>query len=282
MTSSVDFTSPGQRRPLFNRKRVRRVAIAVAVLAPALYFLPILTLFYLCCGALDIARQKNINAELIEKYFMGNGLLTWLLSPLNLLADLLSYRNPLVYRIDDLPAEHRAEIETCVREFIGNGDRIKAHVAQKFGQSKRCMLTYKWYDAPQATDLRIPAFERDYRFIKTIAVSVFSTRERTSWHFGPLRLTLRVLYNLDPIPGHDVFIEANGVTNYWSENPLFIFDDTVFHRSVNDVDQLRYCLFMDIVRPNYLPRPFNAAVHVSSVIAATFKRAFYKNWSFIR
>lgn len=220
--------------------------------------------------------------ELIQKYFMGNGILTWMLSPINLLAELLSHRNRLVYRLEYLPPGHRSEIETCVRAFIAHGDIIKAHVAKQFGQSKRCMLTFKWYDKAQVTDVRIPAFERNYQYIKTIAVSVFNTREHTSRHFGPLRLTFRVLYNLDPVPSRDVFIEADDTTHYWSDNPLFIFDDTIFHRSVNDIDHVRYCLFMDIVRPTHAPRIIDAALRISSFISSAFKRMFYKNWSFIR
>jgi beta-hydroxylase len=279
MTSS-DVAKPS--RPPVNIKRVRRIAIGLIVLAPALYFLPLPTLFYLVCGILDVVRQHEVTFELVEKYFLGNGILTWALSPLNLLADLLSSTNRLVWTLDDFPPEHRAEIETCVAAFVANGGRIKEHVARQFGNSKRAMLTFKWYDAPQATDLRIPAFEQDFKYIKTIAVSVFNQRESTSRHFGPLRFTFRVLYNLDPAPGKDVFIEADGVTNYWSEQPLFIFDDTVFHRSVNLANQTRYCLFMDIVRPNYAPGLFNFAVHMASVISGSFKRVFYKNWSFIR
>jgi aspartyl/asparaginyl beta-hydroxylase (cupin superfamily) len=265
-----------------NLKRFRRFSLAFIVLAPALYFVPIPTIFYLVCGALDVSRQKNVTVELIEKYFMGNGILTWLLSPINLLADLVSHRNKLVYRLEDLPPDHRKEVETCVRAFVANGDRIKEHVTKKFGQSKRCMLTFKWYAEPQSTELKLPEFEQEFRYIKTIAESVFNTRESTSRHFGPVRFTFRVLYNLDPAPGHDVFIEANGTTHYWSEDPLFIFDDTVFHRSVNGVDHIRYCLFMDIVRPSYAPRVLDVAVQISSVIAGAFKQLFYKNWSFIR
>ena len=265
-----------------NLKRIRRFSLAFIVLIPALYFLPIPTIFYLVCGALDIGRQKNVTVELIEKYFMGNGVLTWLLSPINLLADALSHRNKLVYRLEDLPPDHRDEIETCVLEFVANGDRIKEHVAKKFGHSKRCMLAFKWYDAPQSTELKFSAFERDFRYIKTIAVSVFNTRERTSRHFGPLRFTFRVLYNLDPVASRDVFIEANDTLHYWSDDPLFIFDDTVFHRSINDVDHVRYCLFMDIVRPNYVPRVFDVAVQIASFISGAFKQMFYRNWSFVR
>jgi beta-hydroxylase len=281
MASNYDVAKQPSRPPI-NLKRVRRVAIAIVLLVPALYFVPFLTLFYLLCGACDVGRQRNVTVELVEKYFLGNGIFTWLLSPLNLLTDLVSSRNRLVWRLEDFPAAHRAEIETCVREFVANGDRIKAHVANKFGQSKRAMLTFKWYDATQSTDLRIPAFEQEFKYIKTIAVSVFNQRESTSRHFGPLRFTFRVLYNLDPVPGRDVFIEADDTTHYWSENPLFIFDDTIFHRSVNQADAVRYCLFMDIVRPNYAHAAFDVAVHAASGIARSFKRVFYKNWSFIR
>ena len=120
-----------------------------------------------------------------------------------------------------------------MREFIANGDRIKAHVAKQFGNSKRCMLTFKWFNAVQTTDLKIPAFERDYRYIKTIAVSVFNVRETTGRHFGPLVFTFRVLYNLEPVASREVYIEVDGRTHYWNDNPLFIFDDTVMHKSVN-------------------------------------------------
>src|SRR5204862_7017030 len=114
----------------------------------------------------------------------------------------------------------------------------------------------------------IPGFERDYRYINTIAVSVFNTREKTSWHFGPLRLTFRVLYILDPMDSDQVFITVDDKTHYWKDQPLFVFDDTLFHRSVNDVDQTRYCLFMDIVRPNHLQPAFDTAVAVTALIAA--------------
>jgi aspartyl/asparaginyl beta-hydroxylase (cupin superfamily) len=263
-------------------KHIRRVVVLAVFLVPALYFVPIPTIILVLCGVLDVSRHRRIRYELIEKYFLGNGLPTWLLSPINLLADLFSYRNLHQFKLADLPDEHRGEIEACVRAFVDNGDLIKTHIASKLTDTKRCMLTFKWYNAPQSIDVRIPAFERNYRFIKTIAVSVFNTRERTSWHFGPLRFTFRVLYNLDPIDSREVFIEVDDRTHYWIDDPLFIFDDTVFHRSINDVDHVRYCLFMDIVRPNYSHKLFDAAVHVASTISGSFKRIFYKNWSFVR
>jgi aspartyl/asparaginyl beta-hydroxylase (cupin superfamily) len=263
-------------------KRARRIVVLGIFLVPALYFLPVPTIIIVLCGVLDVGRHRRIRSELIEKYFFGNGIPTWLLSPINLLVDLFSYPNLHRFKLADLPEEHRTEIQACVRAFVDNRDLIKAHIADKLAHTKRAMLTFKWYNAPQTIDLRIPAFERNYRFIKTIAVSVFNTRERTSWHYGPLRLTFRVLYNLDPVDSRDVFIEVDDQVHYWIDDPLFIFDDTVFHRSINDVDHVRYCLFMDIVRPNYSYKLFDMAVHAASVISGSFKRIFYKNWSFVR
>jgi beta-hydroxylase len=263
-------------------KRARRIGLFAALVGTALFFAPIPMLILLVCGILDVSRHKKMSWFLVERYFMGNGITTWLLSPVNLLADLFSYRNPGQYTLNDLPAEHRREIEATVRAFRENGDRIKMHVETSGAGAARAMLTFKWYNAPQATDLRIAAFEREYRYIKTIAVSVFNSRESTTWHFGPLRFTFRVLYNLEPIDSRRVYIAVDDRVHYWSDDPLFIFDDTFLHRSVNEIDHVRYCLFMDIVRPNYAHRAFNIAVLGASTIAASFKRLFYKHWSFIR
>jgi beta-hydroxylase len=274
------MSTPIWKRPGF--RRGRRYALAAMVFGPALYLAPVPTLIFIACGVADVSRHKRMTYPLLEAYFLGNGILTWMLSPINLLADLFSHRNKGQYRLEDLPAEHRREIETCVRAFTENGDRIKAHLAKALERNQRTMLTFKWYCVNQDTDLRIPAFESDFCYIKTIAISVFNTRERTSWHFGPLRFTFRVLCNLQPSKSRDVFIAVDDRIHYWADDPLFIFDDTFYHRSINEVDDARYCLFMDIVRPNYSRPAFEFAVHVASAVSGSLKRLFYKNWSFTR
>ena len=263
-------------------RHTRRLLTVAAILGLALWLVPVIGLLYIACGILDVSRHRRVTFDLLEKYFAGNGVLTWLLSPINLVADLFSYRNIGVYRLADLPAAHRAEVEACVREFVANGPAIKAHIARSLAENRRGMLTFKWFNASQTVDLKIAGFERDYRYIKTIAVSVFNKKQRTSWHFGPLRLTFRVLYNLEPVDSRDVYIQVDDRTHYWVDEPLFIFDDTVFHRSVNDVDHVRYCLFMDMVRPNHAHAGFEVALRAASAITSSFKRVFYKNWSFIR
>ena len=261
---------------------LKHFLIFAAILASALYVAPVVTLVLLACGVADVGRHRKITYALIEEYFMAKGLVTWLLSPINLLADLLSYRNRGTIGLEELPAGHRREIEACVTGFIEHGQSIKAHMEGKMTGNKRGMLTFKWYTKPQDISLNIPEFQRDYRFIKTIAVSAFNTRERTSWHFGPLRLTFRVLYNLDPIDSDQVYVDVDDKRHYWRDQPLIVFDDTLFHRSVNNADQARYCLFMDIARPTHLQPLLDAAIAATAVIAASFKTLFYKNWSFIR
>src|SRR5215472_17147296 len=127
------------------RKLPRHIVIAALVLAPALYFAPWIVLFFLACGALDVSRHFKFTSQMLDKYFFGNGLPTLLLSPINLLADILSPRNLGIYRLEDLPAEHRAEIEACVKAFVDNGDLIKSHVSMMLGglgEKKRAMLTF--------------------------------------------------------------------------------------------------------------------------------------------
>src|SRR5579871_1009638 len=120
-------------RDTFNRKRLRRIALGAVVLIPALYFFPLITLFFIVCGALDISRHFKITPEMAEKYFLGNGIGTWMLSPINLLADVFSARNLGTYRLENLPDEHRAEIEACVNAFKANGELIRTHVAEALG-----------------------------------------------------------------------------------------------------------------------------------------------------
>jgi aspartyl/asparaginyl beta-hydroxylase (cupin superfamily) len=111
---------------------------------------------------------------------------------------------------------------------------------------------------------------------------VFSGKESTKFHYGPLRLTLRVLYNLTPVDTDKVYIQCGWKKHYWNQNPLYIFDDTLIHRSVNDYDARRYAVFMDIMRPTPLPGFLTALISAVSVIVARINNIFYKNWKMLR
>ena len=43
--------------------------------------IPVITIAYLICGAIDVLRNKRKDRMVLERYFMGNGIPTFLLSP---------------------------------------------------------------------------------------------------------------------------------------------------------------------------------------------------------
>ncbi len=260
------------------RKLIRKLAIAIPVLVVALYFIPIITIVFLVCGLIDVLRNDRKDQRLFTLYFMGNGMFTWLLSPFNLLVDLLSYRNPGVWKLEQFPPDYQREVNEILDVFKARKQEIIADIDANFGAGRRGMYVYQWYGKHKIDN--VAEFNKDFKYVKTIAVSVFSGRESTSWHFGPLRLSLRVLYNLIPVNA-EIFVQCGNVKNYWHDNPLFIFDDTLLHRSVNEYDGRRYCVFMDIVRPSPVPGLISALLALVSVSVERINSIFYKNWKMI-
>jgi aspartyl/asparaginyl beta-hydroxylase (cupin superfamily) len=74
-------------------------------LVAGLYFIPVITLIWVVAGLIDVLRNKRRDSMLFERYFLGNGIPTWLLSPFNLLVDLISYRNRGIWKLEDFPSE---------------------------------------------------------------------------------------------------------------------------------------------------------------------------------
>ena len=261
------------------KKTIRRIAIAVPLALLCLWLIPIVTLVWIVCGLIDVTRNRGKTQLMYSRYFMGNGIPTWLLSPFNLLIDLISYRNPGVWRLEDFPPEWRTEIETVLGTFRAQKSEIIADIDSQFPEGRRGMYVYQWFGKRFVDN--VPEFNRDFKYVKTIAVSVFSGKESTTWHYGPLRLTLRVLLNLAPADSDRVFIECNGQKHLWRDDPLYIFDDTLFHQSVNEVDARRYNVFMDVIRPSPFPGLLAGLLVGVSAIADRLKAMFYKNWKMI-
>ena len=141
------------------------------------------------------------------------------------------------------------------------------------------MLFYQWYG--YKLDKTIIDFNKDYKYIKTIGVSLFSEKTSTSRHFGPLRITYRILYNFNKVQNEGSFIEADGRINKWKFNPLFIFDDTLIHQSFNEEDDLRYCAFIDIIRPSYFDNIMKLILSGVGFLLKNTRSIFYKNWKMI-
>jgi aspartyl/asparaginyl beta-hydroxylase (cupin superfamily) len=154
--------------------------------------------------------------------------------------------------------QHRLKFASCSKPSIKTKTPFLGDINARMGDSKRGMLFYKWYD--QNIDTSRLLFNKQWTHIKTIGVSVFNSQEKTGLHFGPLRLTVRLLYNLTARRSQDIYIEVNGHRYYWHDDPLFIFDDTIQHRSVNAEDGFRAVVFVDVLRPSRFTGLQNAII----------------------
>ena len=161
MTTTV--TEIPKSRELGTRIRkyfVRRVLFPLGVLAPFAYFFPKIALFYAICGAYDVGRNQGLNFSTLRRYFIGNGFLTWVLSPFNTLLDLLSlpYINKGVYRMEDLPPVYQDEVKRLMQ--IAKEEDLVARLEERAKEFPRTMVLFRWYGANVETFLDIPAFHQ--------------------------------------------------------------------------------------------------------------------------
>ena len=175
---------------------VRRVLFPLGVLAPFALFFPKIALFYAICGAYDIGRNRELSLSTLRRYCIGNGFLTWVLSPFNALLDLLSlpYINKGVYRLEDLPLAYQNELKRLIE--IANEENLVAQLEERAKEFPRTMVFFRWYGVNVKTFPDVPAFHHPWKYIQTIGVSVFNKKVSTSKHFGFMRASLRILYNL--------------------------------------------------------------------------------------
>jgi hypothetical protein len=260
---------------------VRRVLFPLGVLVPFAFFFPKIALLYGVCGAYDVGRNDKLSLSTLRRYLIGNGFLTWLLSPLNTLLDILSlpHVNKGVYRLEDLPPAYQDEVRDLLK--IAKDENLADRIEQRAKEFQRTMVFFRWYGRNLDTFLDIPAFHRPWQYIQTIGVSVFNKKVSTSQHFGFTRASLRILYNLNDVTDRAAYIVVGDKTNYWCAQKLFIFDDTLLHQSFNETEQPRYCLFVDIVRPTPFPALMRAVVRSIGFLSQSFKFVYYKNWKVI-
>ncbi|MFL5242133.1 MAG: aspartyl/asparaginyl beta-hydroxylase domain-containing protein [Gemmataceae bacterium] len=278
-----NLTAPGAKFIAFRPFRfVKRATKRLVPLVLAVYFVPVFFAVYVGLGLLDFVRNKRRTLATLDRYFAGNGFFTWMLSPFNLLMDVIAlpYRNKGIYQLADLPDPYQDEIRMIVEAAHRND--LVGKLKAKMEGNKRGMIFFKWYGKDVETSVEVPEYRRPYKYIRTIGVSVFNTKQSTGKHFGPLRVTLRVLYNINGITSENVYIKVGNHINYWKDNKLFIFDDTLQHQSCNQSNEVRYCLFVDILRPSPFPRLMSAILACLRVMIARFNSAFYKHWAIVK
>jgi beta-hydroxylase len=86
-------------------------------------------------------------------------------------------------------------------------------------------------------------------------ISVLGPRKMLMPHEGPWSGVLRMHLGV-VIPDAQKCTLVNGGEKYhWEEGKTVLFDDTYEHIAVNETDQIRAILFLDVMRP--LPQPWN-------------------------
>lgn len=268
-------------RPMAARY-AKKAAKRIIPLALGIYFIPKIIAVYFCFGLIDVLRNRPVRVSTLDRYFFGNGIFTFLLSPVNLVFDLLClpFINKGIYKLADLPSGYRDEIQTIIdtahrRDIVGL-------LEKKMEGKPRGMMFFKWYGKNLDASVDIPEYHQPFRYVRTIGVSIFSKKQSTGKHYGPLRLTLRVLYNVNTIDDRNVFIQVGDQVHYWRDEKLFIFDDTLQHQSCNESDKVRYCMFVDILRPSMLPRVTSGLLACVRVLISRFRAMFYQHWTFLK
>lgn len=272
-------------QPASRKRAVRLITKTlkrVVPLALLLWFAPIVLAVCVAVGLLDVLRNRPIRLSTLDRYFFGNGVFTWLLAPFNLCLDLLClpYRNRGVYKLTDLPIGHQEEIRALI-EAAHHRDLV-GQLASKLGDNRRGMIFWQWYGKVLPASVDVPEYSRRFRYIRTIGCSIFNKRASTGKHYGPLRVTLRVLYNVNDITDPNVYIQVGDEVYRWRDEKLFIFDDTLQHQSVNESDGVRYCLFVDILRPSPVTWLLGGILTAIRYAMAPFRAVFYKHWAIIK
>lgn len=281
---STTLSEPLKGRAVFTRiwkLTVRRVLFPLCVLAPFAYFFPKIALFYAICGAYDVTRNNGLKLSTLRRYFIGNGFLLWLLSPINTLLDVLSlpYVNKGIYSLDDLPPACQDEVRRLLR--VTDEAELVRRLDERSQEYRRTMFSWRWYGIKSESAVDVAGFDGPWTYVKTIGLSVFNKRTTTSPHFGWLRPTLRLLYNINDMQDKSAYIVVGNKTNYWCENKLFIFDDTLLHLSANETDQPRYCMFVDILRPTPFPRVMAAVVAFEAFLNRQFSFIRFSGWTLV-
>ena len=252
------------------KKFIKRLVTRAIPIAIITYFCWPLTAVYTVASIYDVMRMNNKDKGFIfTQYFMVNGLLTWLLSPFNMLIDIicLPFINKQIYKLEDLPKLHQKEIKIILegtpRKFLTDA------LNELSEKGERTMLFYRWYGFNVENKYPVPLFHTNFKRVLTIGVSSFGAQSQTSWHFGWSRAGVRVLINIDEIVGEGAYLDTNNQRHVWkTDGPLFIFDDTVIHQSVNHTDLTRNNLFIDVTRPSMFPFLINGIVKFFGYLSA--------------
>ena len=143
------------------------------------------------------------------------------------------YVNKGVYKLEDLPPAYQAEVRPA---DCGNPERKHRRAiagACRTAEPSHVLLQMVRQRPARASPMCRPS-TRSMISCGPFGVSVFNKKNSTSKHFGPIRATIRVLYNINDMNDRSAYIWCGDTTSYWKDDKLFIFDDTLMHPGESD------------------------------------------------
>jgi len=120
------------------------------------------------------------------------------------------------------------------------------------------------------------AILRRHPYVVSAYISVLGPRKQLNPHSGPYSGVLRLHLALDIPHPRRCYMVVDGEGAYWREGLCLLFDDTYEHWAVNNTDELRAVLFMDVMKP--LPRPLNWLNYSIVWTARIFPYVFIPWW----
>jgi beta-hydroxylase len=148
----------------------------------------------------------------------------------------------ILQHLDQIPNFQQISTD---QEAITQDDKWKTYFLYGFGfkaeqNCARCPKTTKLIE-------NIPG-------MKTAFFSILAPGKHIPEHRGLYKGFFR--YHLGvkiPQPNTQCGITVDGITRHWQEGESMFFDDTYIHEALNDSDEIRVVLFMDILRPLRFP-----------------------------
>ena len=203
--------------------------------------------------AVAMVRSVIVNAPLLV-YELYNVVLRLVLprravfepSTLPAVADLAAHTSAIRSELDELLQQGRVRSTTEIdpgQARIAGADEWKLFIFRIFG-----------IDVPE-NQARCPETWSHLMEVPGLVTAMFSVMEphtRLQPHTGLLKGLLRAHLGL-VVPAQGARFELDGATYTWSEGSVLVFDECYRHSAVNDSDERRVVLLLDVVRPMRWP-----------------------------
>jgi beta-hydroxylase len=180
--------------------------------------------------------------------------------------DIRAELDHLLEHPEDIPAFHQLSPD---QKRISKGDNWKTFGFYVYGKrvDDNCAVCPRTAAALAA----IPG-------MRTAMFSILKPRYHITPHRGPTRAVIRAHLGLKvPADWQRVWIRVDKEILHWHEGKVVLFDDTYEHEVLNDTDETRAVLFIDIDRPmDRLGTLFNRLL-LRAMQASTYVRQPLRN-----